>query len=261
MAQVQLRDFKMHYVEQGEGNEPLVLVHGFISTHLWWQPALERLPENVKAYAIDLRASGKSEHIETGHTLADYADDLHQFVEQLGLQQFTLVGHSMGGGVAMQYALNHQDRLKALVLVDPLAAFGTRISPEITAWINAQQGNTEGIRQIIIGAFATVPTEVYLGQLVEDGVCWSKPIYLGTMEEMARFNISDRLAEITVPTLVTWGDKDTVIPFAAIADIFTNIPHCSLEVWHGVGHSGPIEIPERFIELVANFIGETTVRA
>jgi pimeloyl-ACP methyl ester carboxylesterase len=96
---------------------------------------------------------------------------------------------------------------------------------------------------------------------VEDGVRWSKPIYLGTMEEMARFNISERLAEITVPTLVTWGDKDTVIPFAAIADIFTNMPHCSLEVWHGVGHSGPIEIPERFMGLVANFIGETMVRA
>lgn len=256
MAQVQLKDFKMSYVEQGSGIEPIVFIHGFISTRVWWQPALERLPESFRAYAVDLRACGESEYCETGHTLTQYAQDLHEFVEQIGLQQFTLVGHSMGGGVAMQYALNHPDRLKALVLVDPLAAYGTRIASEITAWINAQQGNSEGIRQIVLGAFASPPTGAYLEKLVEDGVRWDKPIYLGTMDDMARFAISDRLPEINVPTLVTWGDKDTVIPFAAIVDIFTRIPGCGLEVWHGVGHSGPIEIPERFVELLARFIGE-----
>lgn len=256
MPQVQLKDFKMHYVEHGNGPEPIVFVHGFISTQVWWQPTLERLPENFRAYAIDLRASGGSEPIETGHTLAQYADDLQQFVEQVGLQQFNLVGHSMGGGVAMQYALNHQDRLKSLMLVDPMAAFGTRIPPDITAWINAQQGNPEGVRQILLGAFATPPAGKYFEILVEEGVRWSQPIYLGTMDDMARFSISDRLSEINVPTLVTWGDKDTVIPFTAIVDIFTKIPGCGLEVWHGVGHSGPIEIPGQFVELLTQFIGE-----
>ena len=256
MAHIQLKDFKMHYLEQGTGAEPIIFVHGFISTGVWWQPALEHLPASFRAYTVDLRACGESESIDTNHTLAQYADDLHQFVEQMGLQQFILVGHSMGGGVAMQYALNHQDRLKALVLVDPMAAFGTRISPEITAWINAQQGNAEGIRQIILGAFATPPTGAYLEKLVEDGTRWDKPIYLGTMDDMAQFNISDRLPEITVPTLLTWGDKDTVIPFAAIVDIFTKIPGCALEVWHGVGHSGPIEIPGRFMKLLTSFMDE-----
>ncbi|HCF83794.1 MAG TPA: hypothetical protein DEV72_01145 [Ktedonobacter sp.] len=256
MAQVQLKDFKMHYLERGTGSEPIIFVHGFISTQVWWQLTLEQLPASFRAYAIDLRACGESECIETNHTLAQYADDLHQFVEQMGLQQFILVGHSMGGGIAMQYALNHQDRLKALVLVDPMAAYGTRVSPEITAWINAQQGNAEGIRQLILGAFATPPKGAYLEKLVEDGVLWDKPIYLGTMDDMAGFNISDRLPEIHVPTLLTWGDKDTVIPFAAIVDIFTKIPGCALEVWHGVGHSGPIEIPERFVALLTSFVDE-----
>lgn len=261
MAQVQLKDFKMHYVEHGTGPELIVFVHGFISTQLWWQPTLERLPASLRAFAIDLRACGESEHIETNHELAQYADDLQQFVEQVGAQKFILVGHSMGGAIAMQYALNHQDKLKALVLVDPMAAYGTRIPPDITAWINAQQGNPEGIRQIILGAFATPPSGEYLEKLVEDGVRWSRSIYLGTMDDMARFSISDRLPEIKIPTLVTWGDKDTVIPFSAIVDIFTKIPGCALEVWHGVGHSGPIEIPDRFVELLTRFIGEANMAA
>lgn len=259
MPHAQLKDFMMHYVERGIGPEPIVLVHGFISTQHWWQPTLERLPDAAyHAYAIDLRASGASDQIASGHTLAQYADDVQEFVEAVGLARFTLVGHSMGGGIALQYALDHQDQLKALLLVDPLAPYGTHIAPDVTAWINAQQGNPEGIRQIVLGAFATTPDAPYLEQLVEDGVRWAEPIYRGTMDDMARFNVSGRLGEIAVPTLVTWGDKDTVIPVAAIVETFTHIPNCGLEVWHGVGHSGPIEIPDRFVHVLTQFIDEAS---
>jgi len=260
MAHVQLKDFKMHYVERGNGPEPMIFVHGFISSYRWWRSTIELLPENTyHAYAIDLRAAGESEQIETNHTLAQYAEDLAQFVDAMGFEKFILVGHSMGGGVSMQYALNHQDRLKALILVDPLAAFGTRIEQSITDWINAQQGQPEGIRLLIMGAFATQPDNDYMELLVADGVRWGQSMYLSTMDEMARFNVSERLSEINVPTLVTWGDKDTVIPFPAIVDIFARIPGCALEIWHGVGHSGPIEIPDRFVELLTRFVGEASL--
>lgn len=257
MPHMQLEDFSLHYLEQGSGPHPLVFVHGFISSHAWWLPTLERLdPEVYHAYAVDLRACGQSEQIETGHTLAQYAEDLYQFIEQLGLERFTLVGHSMGGGIAMQFALAHQERLNALVLVDPLAPSGMRIAPEITAWINAQQGNTEGIRQIVLGAFATPPTDEYLERLVTDGVRWGKAVYLGTMDDMASFSLVEQLPGITLPALVTWGDKDTVIPFQGIVETYTSIPGCSLEVWHGVGHSGPVEIPDRFVALLVGFLRE-----
>ncbi|MGN6809754.1 MAG: alpha/beta fold hydrolase, partial [Thermomicrobiales bacterium] len=181
MPYVQLRDFRMHYTERGTGDTALVFVAGFISTQRWWQPTLEQLSErDYHAYAIDLRATGQSEEIATGHTLAQYADDLHQFADALGLRRFVLVGHSMGGGIAMQYALAHQDRLQALVLVDPLAASGTTLPSEITDWINAQCGNPEGIRGIVLGAFATPPTPPYLDELIEDAVRWGQPIFLGT---------------------------------------------------------------------------------
>ena len=260
MPHVQLPDCRLHYVEHGSGAEALVLIGGFVSTHRWWLPTLERLPEaDYRAYALDLRATGESDDIATGHTLAQYAEDLQHFADAVGLDRFTLVAHSLGGGIALQYALEHQDRLKALVLHDPLAASGTRLTQDVTDWINAQCGNPEGIRAVILGGFAKPPADTrYVDQLVEDGVRWGEPIYLGTMEEMARFNVAPRLGEITVPTLVTWGDKDTVIPFEAIVEIFTGIPGCGLEVWHGVGHNALIEIPDRFVETLTAFIAEAT---
>ena len=258
MPHVQLPDCRMHYLERGSGAEALVFVGGFVSSHRWWLPVLERLPEgDYRACAIDLRGTGESDDIATGHTMAQYAEDLHRFTESLGLERYTLVAHSLGGGIALQYALEHQDRLKALVLHDPLAASGTRLDQGVTDWINAQCRNPEGIRAIILGGFARLPDDArYVDQLVEDGVRWGEPIYLGTMAEMARFNVTPRLGEIAVPTLVAWGDRDTVIPFAAIVELFTGIPGCGLEVWHGVGHNALIEIPDRFVETLTAFIAE-----
>lgn len=262
MPHIQLKDFKMHYSEHDHGPEPVVFVHGFISSHRWWLPTLQRLrPDIYHAYAIDLRATGESDQIETGHTFEQYADDLHQFVEALRLPKFTLVGHSMGGQIAMLYALQHQAHLKALVLVDPVAPSGNKIAPEILEWCYPQQGNPEGIRLIVLGAFATPPTGEYLEQLVTDGVRWGKTIYLATLREMLSFNVVNRLGEIKVPTLAIWGDKDISAPFPGIVEVFTGIPGCGLEVWHGVGHSGPIEVPDRFVDVLSRFIAEVSAQA
>lgn len=256
MAQVQLKDFKMHYIEQGVGDEVLVFVHGYLSTHRWWQPTLERLPEDYHAYAIDLRGVGGSDPVETGHTLAQYAEDIEAFAAALGLEKFTLVGHSMGGQIATQYALQHQDRLKKLVLADPVAASGNQLPSEVLDWCRAEYGKPDTVRLILTGAFAALPDPEYFEQLVADGNAWGRTVYMETLDEMVRFNVADRLGEIQVPTLVTWGDKDTAVPFPGIVEYFTGIPHCGLEVWHGVGHSGPIEVPDRFVELLTRFVQE-----
>ncbi|HWN70630.1 MAG TPA: alpha/beta hydrolase, partial [Haliangium sp.] len=245
--------FEMHYVERGQGDETLVLVAGFISTQRWWRPILERLPAGFRAYALDMRAAGGSEQIESGHNVARYAADVHEFVEAMGLSRFVLVGHSMGGGVAMQYALDHQDRLKALILANPLAPYGMRIDQATTDWINSVQGQAAGQRMMLLGGHGTPPPEADLEELVTDAVAWGKAMYQGMMDDMARFDVSDRLNELNVPTLVTWGDRDRVIPFAGIMDVFTKISGCGLEVWHGVGHHLPRERPDWFVELLGRF--------
>lgn len=256
MAHVQLKDFKMHHIEQGAGDEVLIFVHGYLSTHRWWQPALERLSDSYHAYAIDLRGVGQSDQVETGHTLAQYAEDIEAFAAALGLERFTLVGHSMGGQIATRYALEHQERLKKLVLVDPVAASGNQLPPEVLDWCRAEYGKPETVRLILTGAFATLPASDYFEQLVADGNAWGRTIYMETLDEMVRFNVADRLGQIQVHTLVAWGDQDTAVPFPGIVEYFSNIPNCGLEVWHGVGHSGPIEVPDRFVDLLTRFIQE-----
>lgn len=257
MPAVQLESTNMQYLESGSGSEAIVFVHGFAASRRWWQPAMERLPERFHAYAVDLRAMAGEEQTSAGHTIAGYAGDLHEFVEAMGLESFNLVGHSLGGGVAMLYALAHQERLASLLLVDPLAPFGTKLlDPAAAEWVNAQYGNRDGITAVALGGCVVQPSGAYREQLIDDAMAWSSAGYLGMMDDMARYDITARLPELKVPTLVTWGDKDAVIPFQGIVELFTGIPGCGLEVWHGVGHNAPIEIPDRFAELAWRFIGE-----
>jgi pimeloyl-ACP methyl ester carboxylesterase len=256
MAFVQLGNLRLHYLEQGAGALPLVFVHGFLSSHRWWLPTLERLPDRYRAFALDLRGAGESDRPGTGYTMAQHAVDLAGFADAVHLDRFVLVGHSMGAGVALHYALAHPERLSALLLVDPAPPAGLQLPAEVERWIIAQQGKLDGVRFLIRSAFARQPESAYFDRLVADGLRWDTATYVGSRRDLARGDLAARLSEIQVRTLVLWGDKDTMDPFSGVAEIFTKVPRCALEVWHGVGHSGPIEAPDRFVELLDRFIQE-----
>ncbi len=257
MPFVSVQNRKMHYVERGVGEKVVLFVHGWLSSHRWWEPILDRLPPGVRGYAVDLCGAGESEQASGPYTLASYAADLHTFAEAVGVRRFLLVGHSMGGGVALLYALDHPERPAGLVLVNPLAPFGTRTDPQTDAWVRAQQGNLEGIRSMIELAFATPPLPETIERLVLDALRWGPRVYSETLDDMARFDVRDRLSELRLPTLVLWGDRDVIIPFQGIAELLTRIPGCGLEVWHGVGHSPVLERPEEFAALLGRFLLET----
>jgi 3-oxoadipate enol-lactonase len=257
MAADQRKDTQLRSVERGSGPEAVVFVHGFVASRRWWQPTLDRLPERFHAYAVDLPAMAAEDSDSAPHTIARYADDLHAFVEAVGLDHFHLVGHSLGGGVAMVYALGRQERLTSLLLVDPLAPFGTKLlDPAAADWVNAQYGNRDGVAAVALGGCVVQPSGAYREQLIDDAMAWSRGGYVGMMDDMARYDITARVGELKLPTLVTWGDRDGVIPFQGVVDLFTGIPGCGLEVWHGVGHNAPIEIPDRFTGLAAGFFAE-----
>ncbi|WP_322797931.1 alpha/beta hydrolase [Thermoflexus sp.] len=256
MPFIPLADFRMHYVERGTGKLTVVFVHGWLSSHRWWEPVLHRLPPGVRAFALDWRGAGDSDPVEQGHTLLQYAADLQAFADAIGLPPFWLVGHSMGGGVALRYALDHPDHLRGLVLVNPLAPFGTRTDPQMDAWVRAQHGNPEGIRAMVQLAFAILPSPEVLDSLVIDAMRWGPVAYFGTLDDMARFHVVEELPRLQIPTLVIWGDRDVVIPFDGIATVFTRIPNCGLEIWHGVGHSPAHEAPDRLVRVLMQFIDE-----
>ena len=110
----------------GRGGEPVLLLHGNVSSSVFWEDTLLALPDGFRGLAPDLRGFGDTEPLPVDATrgLRDFADDLHALVEVLELDRVHLVGWSMGGGVAMQYVIDHADRVAGLTLVNPVSPYG-----------------------------------------------------------------------------------------------------------------------------------------
>jgi len=109
-----------------EDGLPILFIHGNVSSNLFWEETMLALPPTYRSLAPDLRGFGHSESKAVDATRGgrDFADDLHSLVEVLGLSAFHLVGWSLGGGVAMQYTLDHPEQVASLTLVAPVSPFG-----------------------------------------------------------------------------------------------------------------------------------------
>ncbi len=127
MPFVNTSDIDMHYETGGRGKSVLVFVHGNFASWRWWQPVLKDLSGGYRAYAPDMRGCGDSDRPADGYTIAQHADDLDHFIRALELPRLHLVGHSLGGCVAMEYALSRPKHLKTLTLVAPAPAEGQTV--------------------------------------------------------------------------------------------------------------------------------------
>jgi 3-oxoadipate enol-lactonase len=121
MLSVTVNNVKINYIEQGTGNEALIFIHGYSGGLRDWREALNRLPKEYHAFALDLRGHGKSDR-PGSYKLTEFVEDIYAFSQELGIRQFTYVGHSLGGKIGYQFALDHPDVLKAMVLAAPAPA-------------------------------------------------------------------------------------------------------------------------------------------
>ncbi|KPJ52515.1 MAG: hypothetical protein AMJ37_02770, partial [Dehalococcoidia bacterium DG_18] len=115
MPSVTVNNVKINYIEQGTGDEAIVFAHGFADAGGAWREVLELLPTEYHAYTLDQRGHGQSDKPGSYH-LTEFSQDIYTFSQELRLKKFTYVGHSMGGAIGQQLALDHPDVLKCMVL-------------------------------------------------------------------------------------------------------------------------------------------------
>ena len=162
------------------GGTPLVFVHGNCSSALFWQPLMLSLSAEIDAYAVDLRGFGDSETapVDATRGLADFSDDLAEVVAALGLERPHLVGWSMGGGVVMQYAIDHP--VASLTLISPVSPYGfggtaldgSLLTPD-AAGTGGGGANPDFVARLEVGDRSgdapTSPRNIYLGAYVKPG--------------------------------------------------------------------------------------------
>ncbi len=267
---VQAGSVKLQYFEEGDGPETIVLVHGYASSAVLWRYTIDHLARErqdgsarYRILAFNNRGAGESGRAdsEDGYTVQSYAVDLHNAVSALGLDDFILVGHSMGGATVTQFAMAHQDMLRALVLLNS-APLNGRVLPG--DWEDALRASFAegGLTQGDMGFQAPHITPDFIEEV--RSIILRNPIEraIGGRRSMAALRLRDRLGEIIVPTMVVGGDTDTTVGVDNIVAEYLALPpdNRHLHIFHGIGHSPNVEVPARLSGLLTRFAGEVSQR-
>jgi pimeloyl-ACP methyl ester carboxylesterase len=253
MPFVQAGEVRLHYVEHGSGPEPLVFVHGYTGSSRNWEELYTRIPDGYRAICIDLRGAGESDKPASGYGPAIYARDIDAATRALGLDTFTLIGHSMGGVTAMQFAVSYRERLRKLVLVAPAPSGGiTFIDPSMREQSKAMRANREARLKLAHAMEARPMTDEAILRRIEDDLKWPEAAYDEAWQAMVDIRLSDEIARLDVPTLMVAGDRDG-LRAANLADA-QRIPNCALHVFYRVGHEVAADVPDEFMALLDDFI-------
>jgi pimeloyl-ACP methyl ester carboxylesterase len=263
------------YVEAGEG-PVLLLIHGIAGTCENWREVVEPLARHHTVIAPDFPGHGASEAGSGDYSIGALASGLRDLLLALGHERATLVGHSLGGGVAMQFAYQHPEMIERLILVSS-GGLGPEVSPvlraaalpgadlfiSLTAGAGQRVGSALGRGLSAVGLRPSADiAEVARGYAsLEDAA--RRSAFLDTLRAVVgtggqRVAAGDRLylAE-AVPVLIVWGRRDSIIPVRHGEEAHRSIPGSRLEVFDDVGHMPQLEAPGRFVAVLERFLRET----
>ena len=228
----------------------VLLLHGAGENHLVWPIGLRRLPGTI-VYAIDLPGHGKS----TGKgrdTIEGYVDWLAAFTRALSIERALLIGHSMGGGVAQQFALEHSEQTAGLVLIASSARL--RVAPQLLSLIQSDfEAAVEQATQCEWGPLAPEPIKA-LGK--QQLLTTDPAVMLNDFRACDAFDVRERLSEIKAPTLIVGGEVDQMTPFKHLAFLSDRLPHARLVCIPQAGHMVMLEAEEMVTRAVTEFVQE-----
>jgi len=263
MSIIQAGKLKIHYQEAGTG-EPLVLLHGLGSNSRSWRYQLAGLAQSFRVLAWDAPGYGLSDDLlvedEANFSMAGFAHALAAFLDALQIDQAHIVGHSMGGVLALEFYQRYPARVKSLVLADTNRGGGAKPQAEREATLQRRLHAlaTQSPAQIAQARAPGLLSPHADAALVADvtsiyAEIRSAGYRLATLG-LDRANHSDLLAQVNVPTLILCGELDTLTPPAESEILAQNIPHADLKFIPRAGHSSNQEQPQVFNRLVLDFL-------
>ena len=272
----EVEGLKIHYKMEGEGQPALVLLHGFGASVFSWRAVMEPLSEETTVVAFDRPAFGLTERPMpdewTGESPYRPEAQIEQtlgLMDELGIEQAILVGNSAGGTVATLTALEHPDRVRALVLVDAAIYTGGGAPGWVRPLLRTPQMRRIGpliVRQIrergdeFLRSAYHDPSKIT--EEIREGYWeplraenWDRALWeLTVASRQAEFE--GRLDQITMPVLVITGDDDQIVPTEQSVQLAEDLPNATLVVIPNCGHLPQEECPDAFLDAVHSFLGE-----
>lgn len=242
----------MHLREGGEGSPTTLLLHGWAVPGAVWDPVLARWPADAGRVLVpDLRGTGFSSKPRDGYALEDDVNDVLALIDELGLKDILLVGHSKGGAIAQRVAVERPGIVRKLVLVCPVPASGVPLDDPTLGYFRSLCGPRDGLQQLIVMTTASAPDPTRLNALVDAMASVALESLHGGLDAFRTANFAEQIGKITAPTLVIGGGGDPVLVPAMLQELVADkIPGAKFQVMDGIGHYPQIEAPDQLTRLL-----------
>lgn len=239
-----------HYtvgIPQQDSKHAIIFVHGAGGNHKYWIYQTSELGQKFLTFAVDLPGHGQSAG-QPCSSIEDYCEFIYDFAERTVGTKFYLAGHSMGGAIAMQFALRYPDRLNGLILIGTGARL--KVVPAILDTFAAGQQFPDLVH------LAYGPnTSTDLISWAREEIDYTDPkIYYKDFTACNNFDIMEQLDDIKVPALVLGAAEDRLTPPKYSEYLAANINHTRLHIIKGAGHMMMLENPREVNRLIEQFI-------
>ena len=241
--EIQVGQVTVNYQMIGEG-EPLILIHGLSGSSRWWIRNIPALAEHYQVYLIDLPGFGSMRHFSQRFVLDEVASGIARWMEAVGIQQAHLVGHSMGGYICLWIAAHHPNQVKCMVLVSPAGI------PRIRSLAGYALPLLIATRYLTLSFFLI---------LAYDTLRAGPLTLLRAAQDLLTKDIRDSLKVITAPTLLIWGENDSLVPPVLGNVLCQEIKNAHLVLLKKAAHVGMYDQPEQFNAVVLAFLSGQSV--
>ena len=271
---VVLHGHDLSYVDSGSG--PVVLfIHGILGSQQQWAHLVDTMDDDHRVLVPDLFGHGESAKPLGDYSLSAHAAAMRDLLDHLEIERVTLVGHSLGGGIAMQFFYLFPERVERLVLVSS-GGLGREVN------LLLRSATLPGARQVLsvlasapvlspVEALGRGASKVGWRPGADIGAIWRGFRSLGDDQSRRAFLATTRAvidiggqtitardhldgAELPLPTLIVWGTKDRMIPVAHARSVQRELPDCRVELFEGAGHFPHLDDPDRFARVLREFI-------
>lgn len=248
----------VHYEIVGRG-KPVILLHGWLGSWGCWLRTMEALSSRYRTYALDFWGFGESDKRRESYNILDFVALVDQFMERLGIQSAPVIGHSMGGTVALNLALDKPSRVEKVAVVgSPIEGDSLNVFLKLAGypWIAFLVWNSPSLLRMGIKLFApwiAANWSEWYQLLMHDLSKMTLESFLWSINSLHHTNLQPRLGKLRQPVLGAYGRGDKIVN-PRQADLLRSIPTARVEILTGSRHFPMLDEPDKFNSIVLSYL-------
>lgn len=257
---ITIQENKIRYFECGTSSNTIMCVHGLGASAERWETVIPYFKKNYHTIALDLPGFGLSDKPSIDYTIDFFVKTLSEFIIKLGIKNNIMIGSSLGGQITTEFAIAEPRLINKMILVSPsgVVNYSTpALDAYIAAVISPSQKNVINAFSMMSGLNKEVDPKTVNEFIQRINMPNAKKAFLSAIMSNKESKITcEKLANLSIPSLVIWGDSDPVIPKENSDLFFSCIKNCKFEEMKKCGHTPFVEEPKKFSKIVLDFLKE-----